>query len=252
MTIQKSKKKKLDTSLVIHRYAGYSFLLFFGLVLLAFWTSYYGKLNEAMETHVHLHGAAMTLWCLALISQAFLIRWKQFKLHRLIGKLSYLLVPFIIYSGFRIARITIRNMGSGEDAIYYYFSALMFNALVVFALFYGLAILWRKKATWHSRWMVCTIFPLITPATDRIIYKYADSLVALVPTLNGMPMVQVIGFILADLILILLVMMDWLRNRQFTVFPIALAIVGTYHISVVSFYRFSAWRAVTDWIMMLP
>lgn len=252
MTIPKSKKKKRDASLVIDRYAGYSFLLFFGVVLLAFWSSYYGKLHEAMETHVHLHGAAMTLWCLALISQAFLIRWKQFKLHRLIGKLSYVLVPFILYSGFRIARITIRNMGSGDDPVYYYFSALMFNALVVFALFYGLAILWRKKAAWHSRWMVCTVFPLITPATDRIIYKYADSLVAFVPTLNGMPMVQVLGFALADLILLVLVLVDWTRNRQVTVFPIALAVVLCYHISVVTFYRFPAWRALTDWIMTLP
>lgn len=248
----KGVKKKSDITLAVTRNSGYYFVLFFGLVLIAFWTSYFGKLGEPMETHVHLHGLAMTLWCVMLISQAFLIRWKKYALHRLIGKGSYLLVPFILYSGFHIARMTIRNMGIPGDALHYYFAALMFNSLLVFALFYGLAIAFRKKPALHSRWMVCTVFPLITPVTDRIIYHYLDDLVPMVPTLHTVPMVQVIGFALADLILLLLVAIDLLRHQRNYAFPIALGVLLLYHLSVLTWYDVPAWQNIADWIMALP
>ena len=55
------------------------FAAFSTLVLWGFWNSYYSNPLEMVAlgnsiTVVHLHGAGMTLWCVMLVSQAYLIR----------------------------------------------------------------------------------------------------------------------------------------------------------------------------------
>lgn len=245
-------KKKTGSAVLIIRNAGFYFVIFFGLVLWAFWTSYFGKLGQSMETHIHWHGAAMTLWCLMLISQAFLIRWKQYTWHRWVGRSSYILVPFLLFSGVHIAQITIRQSGAEGTGLYYYLAALMFNALIVFAVLYGLAIWNRKTPALHARWMISTMFPLITPVTDRLIYKYIDGLVPRVPVIDGMTMVQLYGFGLGEIILLGLALWDAVKNKQYNVFPFVLGLLFLYHLSVITFHQFAWWRSIGDWMMRLP
>lgn len=245
-------KKNTGSAVAIFRNSGFYFVLFFGLVLWAFWTSYFGKLSQPMEPHIHLHGGAMTLWCLMLISQAFLIRWKQYTWHRWIGRSSYLLVPFILISGLHLARITILESDVEGTGLHYYLVALMFNALIAFAVLYGLAIRYRKTPALHARWMISTVFPLITPVTDRLIYKYFDGLVPMVPVIDGMPMVQLYGFGLGDVILIGLAAWDGFKNKRFNVFPFVLGLLFLYHLSVITFHQLAWWRSISDWMMRLP
>jgi hypothetical protein len=235
----------------LYKYSGVYFIAFFLLVLIAFWTSYYGNLSAPMETQIRLHGITMTAWCLMLITQALLIRYKQFKIHHFLGKLSYLLVPVIIFSGFNIAHHTIQNIQIGHP-VRYYQVALMFNSIVVFAIIYGLAIYFRKKAALHARYMICTIFPLITPVTDRIIYKYIPSLISLAPTSDGIRMVPALGFALGQIILIALIIWDWRQNKQVNAFLIAWVILTIYHITVLRFFKFEFWASISEWIMSLP
>ena len=72
--------------------------------------------------------------------------------------------------------------------------------------------------------MIATLFPLFTPVTDRLIGRFAPSVFGMVPTLDGSPLVQCAGFLLADVILAGLAVWDWRRNQR-RVFPVALAIV---------------------------
>lgn len=250
MTVKKphhrATVKQMD--FFLYQRSVFAFLLFFALALWGFWTSYYGKLLAEYPPQVRLHGIAMTLWCLLLILQSGLIRTRHLSVHRWTGRLSYVLVPFILLSGFHIAHITVSEMQAGTGP-YYYFIALMFNSLVLFAVLYGLAIYHRKHPLIHARFMVCTVLPLITPISDRIIYKYVDGLVRFVPVLEGMPMVQVLGFAVGDIILLGLLIWDWMAHRQWKVFTLALALVMLYHLSVYSFHQFSWWRQTGDWIM---
>jgi uncharacterized membrane protein len=235
----------------LYTQSAFAFMVFFGLAVWAFWTSYYGKLNEDMTWAIRFHGMTMTAWCLMLIGQALLIRLKKNRLHRLIGKLSYGIVPLIVLSGAHLAHITVSDMEKGSP-VYYYFIALMFNSLIVFAILYGLAMWHRKTPLTHARYMVCTIFPLFTPITDRLIYKYFDSLVPLAPALEGMPMVQVLGFAFADLLLLILLIWDWRAHKRLDVFPVALLVLGIRRLSVITFYKFPFWQKTGDWIMSLP
>jgi hypothetical protein len=243
--------RRLHLDGFLYNRSAIAFVLFFGLAIWAFWTSYYGKLTADFPTAIRFHGVTMSLWCLMLISQAFLIRLKKNKIHRLIGKLSYIIVPFILFSGAHLAQITINDSPPGSE-LYYYLIALMFNSLILFATLYGLAMWNRKKPLTHARFMACTIFPLFTPITDRLIYKYFEELIPLAPTLNGIPMVPALGFALADVILIGLLVWDWRAHKRLDVFPLVLALTVIYHLSVLTFYRFSFWKQTGDLFMSFP
>jgi len=120
---------------------------------------------------MHLHGITLILWCLMLISQAYLIRSKRHALHRTIGKFSYVLVPAMVFTTLDLLQYQLQKqavLGATE----FFFVALVVNALIAFVIYYGLAIFYRKKSMIHARYMVCTIFPMLTPATDRIIYIF--------------------------------------------------------------------------------
>ena len=235
--------KKKSTVLMVNRHlyqnSGIYFVVFFVLVLIAFWTSYYGRLRTQMDFEVHFHGITMTLWCILLIGQAFYILFKKRKLHHFTGKLCYFLVSLIIISGFNIAHFTIQNVPLGHPARYYQ-AALMYNSIIVFAIIYGLAIYFSPPPM-HARYMVCTIFPRITPISDRIIFKYILALVSFAPAKDGIRMVPALGFLLGQIILISLIIWDWRKNKQFKAFFIAWIPLTIYHFSVLNFYQYPFW-----------
>lgn len=245
-------RDRFNLTVFLHQYGFLFFILFFAFVLWAFWSSYYGTILQQHSLSVRLHASAMTLWCLMLISQGLLIRTKHLTAHRLIGKFSYILVPFIIWSGAHLAYQTIIQAPAGTNA-YYYMIALMYNSLILFSILYILAMWHRKKSHVHARYMACTVFPLITPVTDRLIYKYFDGLIPLAPTMvDGMPMVPAIGFALVDMFLLFLIVWDWLKHRHIKVFPAVLIMLVVYQISVLTFYKYGFWKIIGDQFMKLP
>src|SRR5688572_20627942 len=130
---RKPKKGKYQLDAFLHQYSFIFFILFFALALWAFWTSYYGRSSTGMSAAIRFHGIAMTTWCLLLISQPFLIRLKKKRLHKWVGKFSYLLVPFILFSGAHLAHLTILQQPIGSTS-YYFSIALMYNSLIAFAI----------------------------------------------------------------------------------------------------------------------
>ena len=199
----------------------------------------------------HTHGIAMTLWCVMLIVQASLIRTKGHALHRQIGKASYVLVPLLVAATINLIHFRMKGGGTLPD-IGLYQIALMVNGAVAFLAIYALAIYHRHEPTAHGRLMLCTVFPLFTPVTDRLIYAHWPSLTTLVPTLDGVPLVQIFGFGLADLLLVILIAWDWRPKRRISAFATALGVLVIYHASVLTLYRFEFWRAFSDWFRGLP
>jgi len=223
------------------------FLVFFLTVLAAFWFTYITRIFEQENYRMHLHGGILFLWCFMLIIQPLLIRKKMNLVHRWIGKFSFVLVPLLVFTTFDLLRYRIKNQPTTD----YVFMALVINALIVFVILYGLAIYNRKRQALHARYMLCTIFPFFTPATDRIISIYFPSTLEYFPLLTGQPNLMIFGFALADAILIALCIWDWRSHRRLNVFPFALILLLTYHYSVNTFYRFDFWRTFCDWLLSL-
>ena len=221
------------------------FLSFFLVVLSAFWVTYITRIFEQENYRMHLHGATLFLWCIMLIVQPLLIRKKMYLIHRRIGRFSFVLVPALVFTTLDLLRYRIKS----QPAIDYVFVALVVNALIAFVILYGLAIYHRKKSTLHARYMLCTVFPFFTPATDRIISIYFPSTLKYFPMLTGQPNVMLFGFALADMILIGLCIWDWRSHRRLNVFPVALVVLLSYHFSVNTFYQYDFWKSFSDWLI---
>ena len=235
---------KLEKSLVqrSHLY----FLVFFLFMLWGFWLTYFVKIFEQENYRMHAHGITLILWCLMLIVQPYLIRTKKRPLHRAVGKFSYLLVPLLVITTLDLLHFRMTG-NAGLKTLDYVFVALVVNALVVFLIMYGLAIVNKSKPTVHARYMLCTAFPMFTPITDRIIYLFFPSAVPHMPTIEGNPIVPIVGFVLADLLLFGLCIWDWRSHRRWNVFPFALLLLVAYHLSVFHFYKFQYWRDFSSW-----
>ncbi|MAY83853.1 MAG: hypothetical protein CMP59_06925 [Flavobacteriales bacterium] len=231
------------------KYSFWPLVLFLMAVLLAFWPRYFSQLGEApINPHFHAHGVTMTLWCLLLILQPILIRYNYRKLHRILGYFSYLLVPLIFYSIIDLLLFRFNGIPA-LGSFHLYFVALVVNSAVAFLLVYGLAIYFRKKVHLHARFMIVTVFTILTPVTDRLTYRFAPEWVQMVPVIDGAPIVQVIGFVIADAILLTLILSDWLSGRKPYAFGAALGIMLFMQYTIMNFYKFDFWRSFAEWLL---
>lgn len=228
-----------------------AFIIFLFAAITAFWPGYFGRIFAPLDTHLHRHGIAMILWCMMLITQAILIRKRQFTIHRWVGYSSYVLVPIMAFTAFDLVNHLF--YGATRLAVgHYYFIALSVNAIFAFLILYGLAIYFRKQPLIHARFMVVTVLPLVSPITDRLIYRFFRLLIPYAPKIAGSPVVPFFGFVIADLILVGLSIWDWKSNKRWIVFPIALVILLLYHFSVMNFYQFTFWKNFCYWFVALP
>jgi hypothetical protein len=128
----------------------------------------------------HIHGALMGAWVLLLLVQPILIHYKKFAAHRFLGKLSYAVAPSVIVSMVFIAR---NNYQTGiinkSAADVMAIQSITWMQIVMFVLFYSLAIYFRKNSYNHMRFMIATAIIMLGPPINRIIFSYFPD----VPTL---------------------------------------------------------------------
>jgi len=240
---------------ILHRASPRFFVVFLALTVWAFWPSYFSRLFQQPSVLHHAHGIALALWLVMLVVQAQLIRTQRRPLHRQLGKASYVLAPAVVLvtMAFVHQRMAPGLAGYPElPAPALHSLALMLGSLVAFALFYGFAIAKRLEPQTHARWMVCTVFPMVTPVSDRLIAANWPSLIPALPRIDGSPVLPVVGFAAADVILLVLSLWDWRANRRLNVFPVALGILLVYHVGTLTLHLQPAWNAFAVWFLSLP
>jgi len=248
---QRSPLRRSAPNATLDRLSPWVFGAFALAAVIAFWPTYFSRLTNQPSYHPHTHGIVMSLWCVMLVAQAVLIRSGNRSLHKLVGKLSWGLVPLMVLATLNFLSFRVRGASAFSPAGLYFVS-LIVNALVAFLVLYGLAMYHRRTPALHARYMLSTIFPLFTPVTDRLIAVHFPSIIPLVPIIDGTPILPVAGFLLADVLLIGLSVWDWKKNKQTTVFPVALGVLVLYHVSVLTFYKLPAWNGFALWFASLP
>jgi hypothetical protein len=149
----------------------------------------------------HVHGALMMSWVLMLIVQPLLIRRKLLKWHRIIGKVSYVTMPLLLLSIFFVTKIGYqKDLGSGSrpEAVAGIFLSL--PNLVSLGFLYAMAILNKKKAKIHMRYMLGTSLFLIAPGLGRALIMYFH--VAFSPAIYysyGVDLLLALTFLVYDL-----------------------------------------------------
>jgi len=251
----RSRSQALSRENPVYRHSGTFFGVFLVLAIVAFWPNYLSQPLARLDPLLHGHGIAMFLWVVMLIAQARLIRTQRRPRHRSLGTLSYVLAPAVVVFTIMFVHQTLSRSLAGAETIpprSLLNLALMLNATVLFGVLYGLAMYFRRDSQRHARYMVCTLFPLFTPVTDRLIAFHFRPLRNLMPQIDGGPVVPFAGFFLADVILVALVVWDWRRNHRLDVFPVALGLLFVYHVSVMTLHLVPAWHAFAVWFLSLP
>jgi hypothetical protein len=127
-------------------------------------------LKEAFDSadlspRVHVHGALFTAWPLLFLAQALLIRSGNYSLHRTLGLIGIALAAGIVITGFIVVLGKPRfNIASRA----FIFTPLL--ALILFPLFVGVAIRFRRDAATHKRWMLLATILLMTAGTRRVLH----------------------------------------------------------------------------------
>ena len=182
---------------------------FFALLLLAiagFWPSYIQPKRVEADWHVHLHGVAMFLWMVLLVTQATLMSVGARGAHRALGKTSFVLVPVIVASTLLLAHYRMRS-GINKELLYFF--CVQLGLLAAFLIAYGGAILNRVTPAVHMRFMVCTALALVDPIVARLLNTHYG----IEP-----PMLQVITYGAIDLILIVLFIHDRMQGHYAAVY----------------------------------
>jgi hypothetical protein len=125
---------------------------------------------------MHFHGMMMIGWLLMLLVQPILILKGKIKLHRLVGKLSYVLAPLVLLTMYLVTSGALDRVVTPEEqaAVVARRMALDVPAIIFFAILYILAIVYKHRTALHSRFMVSTAFMLISPPLSRVLRAYFD------------------------------------------------------------------------------
>lgn len=126
-------------------------------------------LLEKQHFYVHFHAVFMTLWCVILITQPLLILKRKRKAHQWIGRFSYGLVPILLISMFMMLYHSLLANGklelTNEDIQQLFFP---FTQILIFGLFYLLAIKHVPKPRIHMRYVIVSSVTLLGPTIGRI------------------------------------------------------------------------------------
>lgn len=122
----------------------------------------------------HFHGAILLLWIALLIIQPWLMARKKHRIHKAVGKISFVLAPLVMLSIFLVSRVTyygnLQTLPTPSDAVA--IISLSIPAAVIFGILYGLAIANRRRTYYHMRYMIGTGILMIGPGLGRILTAY--------------------------------------------------------------------------------
>ncbi len=155
---------------------GFFFIGVLIVTLLGFYPSYFAHFPrlEGFSWAYHFHAFFATLWIVMLITQAFLIRRKNFDLHRKIGTASYFVIPFLLFSFFLMAKamyfksININHLSEPEALAGLSKSGL--RDILYMIILYSLAILYKKRTSWHLRFFTCSGLMILGPGLGRFAF----------------------------------------------------------------------------------
>ena len=226
-----------------YRNLSYLFVTLLLITFIGFYKTYFGLAPyfEGLKSDFHVHALALVLWILLLITQPLLIRHKRHDLHRKVGKVSYLVMLFVIYSIIQVAKVQYhRGVSEGMSAFDLHFGMYMsFADVVPFAILYLLSMWYSKKPKIHMRLIIACSVIFFNPAIGRIFIFYLG-----VPLFAGI----LLAYAFCDLILLGFLFFDWHNERDFKPFLYSLLFLLFWHTSFLYFPSTSLWQNTAQWL----
>jgi hypothetical protein len=225
----------------LYRNAIYWFALLLVILLVGFWRSYFSQIGQG-SLHIthHVHGIAMLLWVLLLMTQAWLIRTGRRAGHRLLGRSSLVLAPVIVASGVwvnvHILEGVTEPVPDGLAGAYWWGFFLM----AAFTVLYTMGIRHRRRLQLHARYMTATALVFLTPGLGRAWFNYLYPLTGWEPTAARVTAVPLLigAWLLLD---------DWRHGRSVKPYLLFCAIWLVGYFGPLTVPRLEVWREFTAW-----
>lgn len=146
---------------------------------------------------IHVHGMLLMMWLVLLIVQPLLISSGRAKLHRTIGKISYVLGPLIIITMFLVGRGSyLRSVGVVTEKENLATMVLDIRGFITFAIFWALAMSYRKVPASHMRYMIATGMIGIGPGVGRGLINSFGLDIGSALTITDVVVLAIVGFLL--------------------------------------------------------
>jgi len=200
-----------------YKYLPYFLILLVPITIAAFYKTYivqFPHFSERNGAFIHIHAAISILWITMMIAQPFLIRSKNLKLHRTLGKLSYFIFPLLILSF--IPQIVRTILHDNPRSVFF---PIADSVLMV--AFYLLGIYHRKNSSKHMRYMIAVAFVFLFPTLGRIWPIYFG--------IHG-NLSQDIQYLIIYFILLALIFYDKQGKREFKPYLVALPLFAMHQL----------------------
>lgn len=146
-----------------------------GMVVIGFWPSYYGPMLGGGGTSrawvMHLHGAIYSGWLLLLLLQVFLAATGRVAAHRRIGTVGIGYGAAVLVIGLIVSfAAPVMHIRAGEWTVDRGagFMILPLVDMILFAGFFGAAVLYRKKPEIHKRLILAATVAVVFAAVARM------------------------------------------------------------------------------------
>lgn len=180
------------------------------------YTSQFPEFKDATSV-IHIHGALLMAWLVMLVVQPILIAIGKNNLHRKLGQISWVLGPAVILMIYLVGRGAYNRFpqfqGKPEGLIP---MALDIRGLFSFAIFWAMAMIYRKEHTTHMRFMMATGILGIGPGLGRALINSLH-----VPFFNAIFITDMISIFLV----VLLLVFDIYKKKPFWPFLVVLAVL---------------------------
>jgi uncharacterized membrane protein len=147
---------------------GYFLLILVAFVAAGFYKPYFSLIpnfDASITPLVQAHAILLMSFVALLVVQPLLIRNKQRELHKILGKLTYLLMPVLVASCVGVIFKEYDEMLSRTGSVALAMRSVFSDAAQLFLLvvFYLLAILDRRNVPLHMRYMIAVAL-IVAPA----------------------------------------------------------------------------------------
>ena len=146
-----------------------SFVAFLGFSFTYFGPSLAGEYPEVSPT-VHLHGWTFFLWYLLLPLQAWRVRSRRVSVHRTLGYASVALAVAMTFTGLIVIGVQMDLAGRPDgNPFWMVMGPGVFITLVLFVVFYGLALRHRRRRELHKRFILLASTGALGAAGFRVL-----------------------------------------------------------------------------------
>ena len=171
-------RRPSDRGIFLTAAVGFPLLILIGYFKSYYFNSFFTDARAIPNTLVHFHGVVMTLWVIYFAAQIALIRTKNVKLHMTLGMAGIALAALVVVVGLATAYDShVVRMTSPPGVNPHAFMFIAVADMTMFVLFFGAAILFRKRPAEHKSLMLLTAINFMPAAVVRLPFVPQESMI---------------------------------------------------------------------------